>query len=266
MPEKIIDTVITLGTGFVNIFKRNGFVLVNSDSCDEYTASWYKALLHKDGFTLVSTTLVSTDIAYIGDVLEAIIEAVKELRFNAGLLICGGCSVPEKMKKQALCNDCYVLDKQGIEDLYFKGTDETLERLNAGLPVNKTQKEKDFIEKSIQKSVCFNRYVMDILKNLDFVFLYCNTNEALGSALLQKGAFLVTVLIIYNPCLLRESYKEFIDKLDIHIESLETDTYGMFIHPYPFPDEIKEYAKGKKIYLVDDEGLKKLIARGKKNA
>ena len=42
--------------------------------------------------------------------------------------------------------------------------------------------------------------------------------------------------------------------------------YSMLIYPRAFPNEIKEYAKGKKVYLVDDEGLKKLIARGKKNA
>lgn len=136
--------------------------------------------------------------------------------------------------------------------------------------VKPAQSEEKIYEKESNLGVeKFHNFITKTLCTLGFEILYSEIVPPVSYLLTKRKGYTVFVLSIFNVSSL-EFLKRAVDmayEKSMSIESPSDVEYGysMLIYPRAFPSELKEYAKDKeKVYLVDGEGLKKLIARGKK--
>lgn len=135
---------------------------------------------------------------------------------------------------------------------------------------NQKQSEIKLKKERVLNLAKFHKFILKTLCSSGFEILYSEVIAPTSYVLTKRNGYSIFILNVFtapSPDFLKKAIDMACEKTTQTDESPETKyDYSMLIYPRPFPAAIKEYAKGKKIYLIDNEGLKKLIARGKKNA
>lgn len=112
----------------------------------------------------------------------------------------------------------------------------------------------------------FHNFVINILRSLKFEILYSeiiNPSSYILATKNEKSFFILNIFDNLSPDFLKKAV-DLVHKKTVQTSDPNAIKYdhSMLIYPRAFPPEIIEYAKGKNVYLVDNEGLKKLKARG----